>query len=34
MRKGQAALRNALILGATIIVLLVVIGYIARGIVG
>ena len=34
MRKEQAGLRNALILVATIIALLVIVGLIARGIMG
>lgn len=34
MRKGKAALRNALILGATIIGLLIIVAFIARGIGG
>jgi hypothetical protein len=32
MRKGRAALRNALILGATIVALLVIAAIIARGV--
>lgn len=34
MRKDQAGLRNALIIGATIVALLVIVGFIARGIAG
>lgn len=32
MRKGTAAMRNALILGGTVIVLLIIVAFIARGI--